>query len=580
MHALVAKNLSHDFLKPTLYPKEILPYDYKNWVGNYIWVHKQPLFLWQMALSIKIFGVTPFAIRFPSVICYTFATYCVYRIGKNVANSQIGFWAAVFFSVNYFVGELISGAMSTDQNDVVFVSYVTASIWAFTEHILTPEKKRWWVLIGVFVGFAVLTKWLVGLIVYVGWGTYLLMNFKDSLRVTHWTKMIKSVGIAFIVFLPWQLYIFYKYPQEAYYEYTFNAKHFSVALEGHGGDNWYHYEILGKLYGYVFPLFGLLGLVLLNKHVGEKKMYYSLIVIVFVVYCFFTFAATKMESFTLIVCSIVYVGVGATCKTLFDYLNAEGRKLVKVFYLAVMFIIVTVSINIESFQANHTNWKKNIFFYYNRKTQIEWKEFCDGIKTKLPNDKYVIFNCPNMQSITLMFYTDYIGYMGFPTTEQIGQIHALGYKIAIYNDGNLPSNLGINNNYTVLDIPATKLIRQDTVYIKTEKNSYLRTDWENKLVSAGEEERQKFVIKTFLDGTSSITSQNNFLGSVVFEWGGKIYFNSLIYTHKQRFKIVKVDAIRSMIYTEDGTKISVSQNGEIIAENGDWRELDKFELFK
>ena len=67
-HALVAKNMMNNPFKPTLYSIPLLEYDYKNWTGNHIWVHKQPLFLWQMALSLKIVGINEMAIRIPSII--------------------------------------------------------------------------------------------------------------------------------------------------------------------------------------------------------------------------------------------------------------------------------------------------------------------------------------------------------------------------------------------------------------------------------------------------------------------------------------------------------------------------------
>jgi len=50
-HALVAKNMIEHPLMPMLYVNPILDYDYRNWLGNHIWLHKQPLFLWQMAVA-------------------------------------------------------------------------------------------------------------------------------------------------------------------------------------------------------------------------------------------------------------------------------------------------------------------------------------------------------------------------------------------------------------------------------------------------------------------------------------------------------------------------------------------------
>src|SRR5690349_16193803 len=40
-HALVAKHMLDNFLEPKLYSAPLLPYDFKSWSSNYIWLHKQ-----------------------------------------------------------------------------------------------------------------------------------------------------------------------------------------------------------------------------------------------------------------------------------------------------------------------------------------------------------------------------------------------------------------------------------------------------------------------------------------------------------------------------------------------------------
>jgi len=50
-HALVAKNLIDHPLMPTLYDDPVVDMLYDRWDRWHIWLHKQPLFLWQIALS-------------------------------------------------------------------------------------------------------------------------------------------------------------------------------------------------------------------------------------------------------------------------------------------------------------------------------------------------------------------------------------------------------------------------------------------------------------------------------------------------------------------------------------------------
>ena len=176
-HALVAKNMMQSPFKPMLHKNPILPYDFADWSTNHIWLHKQPLFLWQMALSMKIFGVNEMAIRLPSVLMGTISVYFIYKIAEYwFKNETTAFLAALIFTFSNYQLSLTSGRFALDHNDVAFTFYVTASLWAFTRYLRSNFKIRWAIFIGIFVGCAVLNKWLTGFLVYGGWGLYILLD--------------------------------------------------------------------------------------------------------------------------------------------------------------------------------------------------------------------------------------------------------------------------------------------------------------------------------------------------------------------------------------------------------------------
>ena len=83
-HALVAKNLAHHMLMPTLFENPLLPPVGDDWSQMHVWLHKQPLFLWQMALSIKLFGANETAVRLPSILLSSLLVPIIYRIGTLV----------------------------------------------------------------------------------------------------------------------------------------------------------------------------------------------------------------------------------------------------------------------------------------------------------------------------------------------------------------------------------------------------------------------------------------------------------------------------------------------------------------
>lgn len=166
-HALVAKNMMEHPFMPMLRKDAILPFNYGDWSGNHIWLHKQPFFLWQMAMSLKVFGINEFAVRFPGALMGAIQILFIYRIGKLVLNNQTGYLSALLFAGSYFQLQQTSGLIGMDQNDIAFGFYTIASIWALIEFNYS-HKKYWILLIGLFSGIAILNKWLTGLLVYAG----------------------------------------------------------------------------------------------------------------------------------------------------------------------------------------------------------------------------------------------------------------------------------------------------------------------------------------------------------------------------------------------------------------------------
>jgi 4-amino-4-deoxy-L-arabinose transferase-like glycosyltransferase len=137
-HALVAKHMMDYPFKPMLILNPILAQSPYDWGSLHIWVHKQPLFLWQMAISMKIFGVTPFAMRLPSAMMGCIMVWLIYDIARKwISNETIAYIAAFIASFSFYSLELTSGRLSLEHNDLAFTFYVTCSLWAFTRYVQT-----------------------------------------------------------------------------------------------------------------------------------------------------------------------------------------------------------------------------------------------------------------------------------------------------------------------------------------------------------------------------------------------------------------------------------------------------------
>src|SRR5688572_7882396 len=135
-HALVAKNMMEYPFKPMLYREQIMPHKPDDWSVMHIWVHKQPLFMWQMALAMKIFGLSTYAFRLPSAIMGTILVYLAYDICRKwMRNDDVAFISAFLTAFAFYALELTAGWLSLEHNDVAFMFYMTCCFWAFTRYI-------------------------------------------------------------------------------------------------------------------------------------------------------------------------------------------------------------------------------------------------------------------------------------------------------------------------------------------------------------------------------------------------------------------------------------------------------------
>lgn len=353
-HTLVAKHLSETPLHPRLFPYSPLPQDYSNWVENTTWLHKPPITLWQMALSIKIFGANYFSIRLPSIIMHTLLIPVIYRVGNILYSSSVGFYSALVFTFFHYPLELVSGVYTADHIDVAFMFYIMLSIWMYVELDISKNYK-WLYFMGAFCGLAILTKWLVGMLCFAGViMVYLLTKKKPRIELK---KIIIALTITCCLVIPWHVFAYISYPLEYSYEMRFNSRHFFEVIELHGGDALYYLYNLNKLYGN-----GDLIITLIVTSIAAIPFVFEryslkifLITIVLTPIIFFSLATTKMISFLAILIPIIVI-------LLIALIHFSLKKLHFLFYLENKFIRVFLGLvvifsvlRLKEVELNHFN---------------------------------------------------------------------------------------------------------------------------------------------------------------------------------------------------------------------------------
>ena len=454
-HALVAKNCMETPLMPRLYPElPIVEFDPMVWLRAYIWLHKPPLFTWQIALCFKLFGVSEFTLRLPSVIMATLMIPLCYRIGKLFIDKRLGFYTALSAAFSWFLLDLVSGHGISDHNNVCFVFYVTASVWSWMEYVRSGRRWGWAVATGVLSGCAILTKWLTGLLVYLVWGIYLLSKYRFHMKEWKIPQFIAALSITVAVALPWQLFTFKAYPEVARVEMQNNALHFTHVLEKEHGQAWdFYLETLPFIYigdkdyeritskdidftpkriFHILILLAGFGLLVWRAKIGEKRI--PLVVTVLFVYLFFSIAAMKLPAYPFCVCAAGFMSLGMLCCFIEENIQKFLKNRVAVF--AVWFPLTVL---VALYQFNFTWYRHHHIdkFVWYRPAMIDNMQNFKKLKKILP-EKSVVFNVMGREDygvyctpVEAMFYSDVICYSFNPTEEQVQLLKDQGYHVAI-----------------------------------------------------------------------------------------------------------------------------------------------------
>jgi len=430
-HALVAKNLMNDPFNPVLFKNNFLTTS-THWTDSHTWLHKQPLFLWQMALSLKVFGVNEIALRIPNIIAHGFLAIMIFDIGKIIKNETLGILSSIILCYLKFPLIYAAGIEATDHNDYMFLFYVTASFWALFKYN-TSKKIQNLILLGIFAGCAVMVKWLTRFIAIGIWGSYCL--FFDRKNLLH---SLLSFSIALSVCLPWQIYCYVKYRSLYLLEMSHNAKHFSEVVDGHSGPWYYHFNALKDLYANNNIIFFIIGasiilLIFDRKIIGLHK--YIILSSISIVYIFFSFTQTRMPAFCMIVVPFIIIAVTNAIVALVELLKNE--KIKKVAFVLIIPQLIILFFSPSYFIKRHTiSYKPNeqdLTKYLAEKDQImEYNKLYKGKKIVFINSKGL--------AVKLMFYTDHDATNHVPDQKTVDLLKSKHFTLLAF-DSNLPERI-------------------------------------------------------------------------------------------------------------------------------------------
>jgi 4-amino-4-deoxy-L-arabinose transferase-like glycosyltransferase len=173
--------------------------------GNSITVDKPPAALWVMALSVRLLGLSSFAILMPEVLMGVATVGVVYATVKRHFGAAAGLIGALVTALTP-----VAVLMFRFNNpDALLVLLMALGAWA-TVRSIEQGSAKWFTLVGVLIGLGFLTKALQVLLVVPAFALAYLLCANTTLRrrvigaVTGTAAMVLSAGwwVAIIELVP------------------------------------------------------------------------------------------------------------------------------------------------------------------------------------------------------------------------------------------------------------------------------------------------------------------------------------------------------------------------------------------
>ena len=203
------------------------------------YLDKPPLLFWLSVLSFNIFGIHDWAFRLPSLLVTILGVYSSYRFTKLFYPESTARLAALiiascqaFFLMNHDV-----------RTDSLLTGFVSFTFWQMAAFDKTNKLKHI-LLVGVGIGFAMLSKGPIGLVVP---GTAFLFHYilnRDWKKILRWQYLPALLVMAVVLFpMSYGLYMQYDlHPEKVVYD-----------LQGPSGLRFFYWtQSFGRITGEIY----------------------------------------------------------------------------------------------------------------------------------------------------------------------------------------------------------------------------------------------------------------------------------------------------------------------------------------
>jgi 4-amino-4-deoxy-L-arabinose transferase-like glycosyltransferase len=250
-----------------------------------------PMFIWLEALSMKIFGISDFAAKFPSALAGLLTIILVFHIARELSEE---FWFPICAALVLLLSQYYMKYAMRAMTDVPFTFFFTLSLFLYIKGLKHP---RYLILCGLAIASAILTRTILGLIP-VG----IILGHQIIARQYQLSRLIYlSGGLLIALLLP---FIWY-FSQYRLHGNQFLSVHYSFVsskVQSHGEfDGWLFMRgllgypgLLLKLYWPWLPLM-VAGLIIQVRQLVRNRERLGGLLVIWVAFVIFPFSLAEAK---------------------------------------------------------------------------------------------------------------------------------------------------------------------------------------------------------------------------------------------------------------------------------------------
>ncbi len=303
-----------------------------------------PLPFWLTAIAYSIFGVSSYSAIFPSAIFATGIVLMTYRLSVLLFKDYWIAFASAF--VLLFPGIFVDSSRRA-MVDIPLAFFVTLAFYAVFK---ARNQKPWYLIFGLSVAGAILTKSVLGLFPLAITGVFLIFSRQWKELINPW--FLSGSLIAFIFGFSWHFINWQHFGQE------FLDVHFGLLIFNRGfgeiSDSFYFLGYASDFLKNYWPWlpFAVVGLAQFGKQGFSEKDQTSLLLFLWPVLAFLVMSTSKNHTIRYLLMTFPALAI-VIAKTTSTWIDSD-KKNQALGIMTVIISLTTLFVNATPFQAKVT----------------------------------------------------------------------------------------------------------------------------------------------------------------------------------------------------------------------------------